>query len=253
MKTRFIYWLVLLALVGPAAAAQEAPTVRVMASTSPPYVDRTLPEQGLAVEMARHLFARTPYALEIGFDNWSRAIEGVRVGVYDALLAAWYTDERNADLLFSEPYIGGDLIIVKARNDRGTYTELSDLAGKRLGVQLDYAYGIDFSEVPGLQLVGANQLIENLLNLLNGKVDFVIGDQRTMNQQLHEFLGQQVNKFDVLPIRLRGRDRHLAASRAVAGHREIIAAFNKALAESRKDGSYQAILKKWDERFGNVR
>ncbi len=227
--------------------------MRVMASTSPPYVDRTLPEQGLAVEMARHLFARTPYALEIGFDNWSRAIEGVRVGVYDALLAAWYNEERNADLLFSEPYIGGDLIIVKARSDRRPYTALSDLAGKRLGVQLDYAYGIDFSEVPGLQLVGANQLIENLLNLVNGKVDFVIGDQRTMNQQLHEFLGQHVNKFEVLPIRLQGRDRHLAASRQVAGHREIIAAFNKALAESRKDGSYQAILKKWDDRYGNVR
>jgi polar amino acid transport system substrate-binding protein len=180
-------------------------------------------------------------------------MEGVRVGVFDALVAAWYDDERNRDFLFSEPYLRGDLIIVKARADRGTYRRLEDLAGRRLGIQLDYAYGIDFDQVPGLKLVAENQLISNLLNLLNGKVDFVIGDQRTMSQQLHEFLGQQANKFEVLPIRLTGRDRHLAASREVPGHEELVAAFNRALAETRKDGSYQAILKKWDERYSGVR
>jgi polar amino acid transport system substrate-binding protein len=252
MSRRFT-WALLALVLGAPLAGQAEQTLRVMASTSPPYVDRTLPEQGLAVEMARHLFSRTPYALEISFENWSRAIEGVRVGVYDALLAAWYSDERSADFLFSEPYLRGDLIIVKARSDTQSYASLEDLAGKRLGVQLDYAYGIDFEAIPGLELVGANQLIENLLNLVNGKVDFVIGDQRTMNQQIHAFLGQQVNRFEVLPIKLAGRDRHLAASREVAGHKEIIAAFNKALADSRADGSYQAILRKWDQRFGNIR
>lgn len=242
-------WVLAAVLLVASAGVNAEQKVRLLASTSPPYVDRTLPEQGLAVEMARHLFSRTPYAVEVSFENWSRAIEGVRVGVYDALLAAWYNEERDTDLLFSEPYLRGDLIIVKARSDRGAYRQLEDLKGRRLGVQLDYAYDIDFTKVPDLELVGANQLIENLLDLLNGKVDFVIGDRRTMNQQLHEFLGPQVTKFEVLPIKLPGRDRHLAASREVAGHEQLVAAFNRALAESRKDGSYQAILKKWDERY----
>jgi polar amino acid transport system substrate-binding protein len=245
-------WLLTILLVAISNGVSAQQKVRLMASTSPPYADRTLPDQGLAVEMARHIFSRTPYSTEVSFENWSRAMEGVRVGVYDALVAAWYEEERNSDFLFSEPYLRGELIIVKARKDRGTYRSLEDLAGRRLGIQLDYAYGIDFSQIPDLKLVEENQLISNLLNLLNDKVDFVIGDQRTMSQQLHEFLNQQVTSFEVLPIRLAGRDRHLAASRETPGHEQLVAAFNRALAATRKDGSYQKILKKWDERYGGM-
>jgi ABC-type amino acid transport substrate-binding protein len=36
------------------------------------------------------------------------------------------------------------------------------------------------------------------------------------------------------------------------GNTEMIKAFNKALAETRKDGSYDAIIKKWDERHADL-
>ena len=51
-------------------------------------------------------------------------------------------------------------------------------------MRVDYAYGVDFDSVPNLTLVKENHLIQNLLNLLNGKVDFVIGDQRTITRRL---------------------------------------------------------------------
>ena len=226
-----------------------ADPVRMLANTSPPYADRKLPEQGLALELVSHIMKRAGYETDISIEIWSRAMEGVRIGLYDALATAWYNEERARDFLFSEPYLESRLIMVKLRSNPYPVDQLADLRGARLGVRSDYAYGIDFDAIPGLRLVEENHLIQNLLNLLNGSVDVVIGDQRTMALQLNEYLQQQRHKFEVLPIELPSRARHVAASRALAGSEQMVADFNRALAEVKKDGSHAAIVAKWDARY----
>ena len=235
---------------GSVAAAQQ--TVSLMANTSPPYADAKLPQEGLALELVRHVFKGTQYTPKITIESWSRAIEGARLGVYDGLASAWYTEERGEDLLFSEPYLRSELIILKLRADTNDYSTLEDLSGGRLGVRADYAYGVDFDAIPGLVLVQENHMIQSLLNLLNGSVDFVIGDQRTITLQLQEYLQDKVTKFEVTNIQLPHRQRHVAASRDLAGHEKIIAEFNKALARARADGSHGAIVKKWDDLYGGI-
>ncbi len=248
---QLLYVFAALLLASQVAHAEKPLTL--LANTAPPYADRALPEQGLALELVRHIYSRTEYAPEVTIESWSRAMEGVRLGVYDALATAWRTPEREADFLFSEPYLGADLVLLKKRGDAMPYRQLEDLAGKRLGVQVDYGYGIDFSAIDNLELVAENHMIQNLLNLLNGRVDLVIGDLRTTNYHLHQYLADQVGQFQVVPIKLPGRARHIAASRAVDGHEAMVAAFNKALAEAKKDGSYQAILDKWDARYKSLK
>ena len=44
----------------------------------------------------------------------------------------------------------------------------------------------------------------------------------------------------------------MAAGRNVPNHPDVIKAFNRALAETRKDGSYDAIVDKWDKRLGSL-
>jgi len=245
---------VLLLLVGAGFclnAFAEQP-LRLMANTSPPYADAKLPEQGLALELVKHVFSRTDYSPTIKIESWSRVVEGARLGVCDGLASVWYSPEREQDLLFSKPYLRSELIILKRRMDTGDYSKLEDLAGGRLGVRTDYAYGIDFSAIPDLTLVQENHLIQNLLNLLNGSVDYVIGDQRTVTLQLHEYLKDRITEFAVAGIKLPPVERHVATSRAFSGHEKVIAEFNRALAEVRKDGSHAAIVKKWDERYGGI-
>lgn len=250
----FRFSLVLLTgLLAFSSATMAEQQLQLRANTSPPYADEKLPERGLALELVEHIYARTDYKPVITIESWSRAMEGVQMGVFDALAAAWYTPERNESLMFSEPYLSSKLIMVKSRKNTRNYRQLSDLAGHKLGVRTDYGYGVDFTSVPGLELVQENHLIQNLLNLLNGSVDFVIGDERTLNYQLNEFLKDRKHQFQVVSLQLPERARHVAASRDVKGHEEMVAAFNKALAESRKDGSYDAIVSKWNERYGQIK
>jgi polar amino acid transport system substrate-binding protein len=245
-------WLVLATVAVYCGTATAEQTVRLMANSSPPYADKKLPDEGLALELVNHVFSRTDYQPVITIENWSRAEEGARLGVYDGLAAAWYSDERNQDLEFSEPYLDSQLMILKRRANPRNYRSLQDLAGARLGVRADYAYGIDFAAIPDLTLVEENHLIQNLLKLQSGAVDVVIGDRRTIIWQLNEYMSDRIADFAVVDIPLPGVQRHVAASRELPGYDKLIAAFNRALAETRKDGSLQAIIKRWDERLGKL-
>tara|TARA_B100001540_G_scaffold207868_1_gene183116 strand:- start:749 stop:1498 length:750 start_codon:yes stop_codon:yes gene_type:complete len=241
--------LLLIAVLVLCSHAQAEQNLRLMANTSPPYADAKLPQQGLALELVQHVFAGTDYTAQVSIENWSRAVEGAQLGVYDGLAAAWYSAERDEYLLYSEPYLQAELIILKRRDNNNRYDELADLSGARLGVRTDYAYGVDFDAVPGLVLVQENHLIQNLLNLQNGSVDFVIGDRRTVNHYLHEYLKDSISKYTVTGVKLPAVARHLAVNRSLQGHEDIVAAFNRALAAARKDGSHAAIVERWDSRY----
>jgi polar amino acid transport system substrate-binding protein len=232
--------------------AHAEQSFRLMANTSPPYADAQLPDQGLALEVVKSVFAQTGYAPQITIENWSRALEGTQVDVYDALASVWYSKEREDDLLFSNPYLRSELLILKLRSNQGNYTSLDQLAGSRLGVRTDYAYGVDFAAIPNLTLVQEDQLVPNLLNLLNGKVDFVIADQRSATMELHQYFKDKITQFAVVNIALPPVERHVAASRAWPEAENMIAEFNHALAAKQKDGSLEAIIRKWDERYGGL-
>jgi polar amino acid transport system substrate-binding protein len=234
------------------SAVQAEQEFRLMANPSPPYADAKLPDQGLALELVKTVFADTDFTPVITIENWSRALEGTEVDVYDALAAVWYSQDREKTLLFSKPYLRSELLILKLRSNHGQYVTLDQLAGSRLGVRTDYAYGVDFSAIPDLTLVQQDQLVSNLLNLLDGKVDFVIADQRTAAMQLHEYFSDQITQFAVTEIALPPVERHVAASRAWPEGEAMIAAFNRALAARQEDGSLEAIIKKWDERYGGI-
>lgn len=243
---------VLASLLLVTGAAQAQQPLKLMANTSPPYADQKLPDRGLALEMVEHVFAQTTVKPEISIENWSRAVEGAKLGVYNGLAAAWYSDERSKDLLFSEPYLSSNLIILKRRGEPRNFTKLSQLSGARIGVRTDYAYGVDLAAIPRLTLIQENHLIQNLLNLQNGRVDFVIGDRRTIIHQLNEYMSDKLNQFSVTNIKLDPVARHVAISRSMPGHEKIVQDFNKALAATRKDGSHDAIITKWDQRYRDV-
>jgi polar amino acid transport system substrate-binding protein len=235
-----------------ASAAYAEQELLMFANTSPPYAEANLPDQGLAMELVKHVFAQTNYNPVITIENWSRAVEGTRMGVYDALASVWYSADRERDLLFSEPYLRSELIILKLRSNRRQFNNLQELAGSRIGVRTDYAYGVDFFSIPDVTLVQQDLLVPNLLNLLNGKVDFVIADQRTAAMQLHELFSDKITKFEVVDFELPPVERHVAAARSWPGHDTMIAEFNEALAAAQQDGSLKAIIKKWDTRYGGV-
>ena len=93
-------------------------------------------------------------------------------------------------------------------------------------------------------------MIQSLMNLLNGKVDYVIGDRRVIAMMLNEYLPGRRGELEPLGITLPPRGLYVAGSRANANTDKLVEAFNRALADTKQDGSYREIMNRWDERYG---
>jgi polar amino acid transport system substrate-binding protein len=246
LRTVLLSLLTLFTIAGPAQAEEP---VKMMTSTWPPYVDKQLPEQGLAMELVTHIFARAGYSLDNTLESWPRAMEGVRAGLSDVLGAAWRDDARDQTFIYSEPYLMNELIVVKRREMKGRHYSFGALENARIGLTPDYAYGVDFSELPGVEIVYEDHIIQNLRNLLNKRVDFVVGDRRVIALQVEEQLKDRRQEIEVVGISLPPRALYVAGSRATDRPAHLIEEFNAALVEVKRDGSYQKIIEKWRERY----
>jgi polar amino acid transport system substrate-binding protein len=236
-----------LALLPLTTAAEP---INLIANTWAPYVDENLPQKGLVIELVSHIYERAGYEPSVSTDTWPRVMEGVSLGLYDAMATIWYTEEREKQFRFSNPYLVRTLKIVKLKSLPGDYFEMAHIEGRRLGVKPEYAYGVDFESIPNLQLVYENRLIHNLLNLLNGKVDFVIGDERVIAMQMSAYLNRDKDKFEILDIELPARSHYMGIGRDHPQGEKRIKEFNAALLASLNDGSYKAIVDKWNQRYG---
>jgi polar amino acid transport system substrate-binding protein len=232
------------------ASIAVAGEVKVMTNTWPPYVDEQLPEEGVAVELVKHILHRAGYQMDNTIETWPRAMEGVRIGLYDALGAAWRDEAREHDFIYSKPYLLNELVVVKRSAMEGRYFGLGSLQGGRIGLLREYAYGVDFSELDNVELVYENHLIQSLMNLLNEKVDFVVGDKRVLAMMMQEYLPRRKDEIEYLPFSLPPRGLYLAASRSKPGSEQLVKSFNAALEEVKRDGSFQKIVEKWQARYG---
>jgi polar amino acid transport system substrate-binding protein len=241
--------LLALTLLTATTNAHADDPVKMMTNAWPPYVDRQLPEEGLAVELVTHIFSRAGYQVDNTIESWPRAMEGVRIGLYDVLGAAWHDDQREQEFIFSEPYLINELIIVKRRKMQGRFYSIGALENTRIGLSEDYAYGVDFTEIPGVKIVYENHIIQNLMNLLNDKVDFVVGDRRVIALQLEQYLKDRRHEIEVIGVSLPPRALYVAGSRSTERPARLIEEFNAALQEVKRDGSYQKIIDKWKARY----
>ena len=233
-----------------ALTAQASGPVKMMTNTWPPYIGEELPHEGMAMELVRHIFLRAGYKVDNTIERWPRALEGVRVGLYDVLGAAWRDELREQDLIYSEPYLVNEIIVVTLKSNRRVLRSAAGLSGSRVGVLRDYSYGIDFDEIGGITQVTENHMIQSLMNLLNGKVDYVIGDRRVIAMMLDEYLPDRRGELEPLGITLPPRGLYVAGSRAKEGADKLVEAFNRALADTKQDGSHREIVNRWDQRYG---
>ncbi|MEJ2130465.1 MAG: transporter substrate-binding domain-containing protein, partial [Gammaproteobacteria bacterium] len=222
----------ILALVAADVLASEGgQTLRMTGSRWSPYIDESRPHNGLAAELVVTGLRRAGYALDPHLEAWPRALRGVEVGQYDVVAAIWRTPERDAELVFSEPYLMNDIVFLCRRGKVFPFESLENLAGKRIGVLTDYAYGGGFDDDPRIDKVVNNTLAQNLQLLRDGKLDLVVGDQWSIFYEITQFMPEALPEFDVLGRPLIRRGLRMGVWRQTPDHDQIVADFNAAMLE----------------------
>lgn len=239
MKKFKIFVFLFCSLMAYGAHAQK---VSLVANIWPPYVDAALPDDGLAMKIVKTAFKRVGYTPEIRIEKWDKALEGSKLGVYEIAGAIWKSDERQKKLLFSDAYLKNNIILLANTNSKIEFNSLSDLEGILVGVLKDYEYDPKFMKDPKILKFQANRLTQNLIAVQQGKLDVAVADRRLALYELKHFMGNNRADFRFLPKPLSSRKLYIAAPKANAESKNLIAKFNQGLAAIKKDGTYQKIL-----------
>ncbi len=237
--------LALLMLINATAQAGDVKPLKLVSSSWPPYVDKDAPGKGAAMDLVSEVFKRAGYATEIHIESWPRSLEGSKIGIYDVVATAWYTEDRNRDLHFSEPYYENVIRFVKRKQDPIRFRSYEDLRNLIVGVVNGYAYGEEFERAQGFLKLARNHVIQNLLLLQQGRIDLAIGDEWVIRNELTQYFPNAIKEFEFLGRPVARRTLHVAVSRTRPDHDAIITAFNKALAQMKADGSMEKLLDKY--------
>ena len=222
------------------ACPASADTLKITANVWPPYVDDKMSGNGVAIALVTEALARAGYPSELVLEPWPRALEATKAGQYDVICSLWHTDARSATLAFSEPYMENQIKFIKRSDSDIQYYDRDDLNGLRIGVVNDYAYSAKPYDTTGIEITTSGSVKDNLERLFKDEIDLVLADSRVAFYQVDKLLAAK--KITVLQKPVLTRGLRIAVPKQRSDHAEIITAFDQAMAQMKKDGSYNTLL-----------
>jgi His/Glu/Gln/Arg/opine family amino acid ABC transporter permease subunit len=249
---RVAFLAVTLAFVSAGAAWAQSALGRVKASgelrigtdaTYPPFGSAEGGEfTGFDIDLgraiARQLGVR-PVFINASFDGIFPALQN---GTFDLVMSAvTITPERSAALLFSDPYIdAGQLVAV--RKDGQGINGPGDLAGKRVGVQINTTAQFDLEKRAGVIIAKYNTIDLALLDLQNRRIDAVVGDAPVLRYMARLSFPELTTAGDQFT------DEKLGIVLA-KGSDDLRRAVNAALWRIQENGEYARMHREW---FGDA-
>jgi sorbitol/mannitol transport system substrate-binding protein len=236
-----------LLLCGPLRAE---PVVTLAASERAPYIGAMLPENGYVAELVTEVFRRRGYQVKIDYYPLARAHQLARTGEVDGVLplAREAGEGGIAGLAYSAPFPGDTIgllkrktLIVRAAGDGAD--PLARVGARRVGVVRGGIAPAAFENARIGPTEPAASDLQNLDKLEHGRIDFALIDKYTAADLMVGRRPHMIGAFDFMMPPLAQRDFHVGFG-ATSRQRQLLADFDKGLADMRRDGSEAGILKK---------
>lgn len=234
-----------LALIGLLLLTQSAAAekLRLVADSWPPFSDATLVNGGLATDIVSTALARAGYASDFEQVPWARALLGVGEGRYDVLVNAWYTEERTKLGQFSGEYLLNRVRFLKRKDAPIEYNNLQQLHTYPIAVVRGYAYSPAFDEDVALQKVPVHSFAMAVRMLAADRVKLTLEDEYVARYYLAREPAKVRNAVEFLPKPLSENSLHILVSLKNPHHEQIVAGFDREIAEMKADGSYERLMK----------
>ncbi|MDG5494948.1 transporter substrate-binding domain-containing protein [Niveispirillum sp. BGYR6] len=170
------------------AQAQTGPSVRLASLDWPPFTGPNLPAQGRSTAIVQAALAGAGLALQVDFLPWQRALTS---GLHDPDFQGYFPEYRDATMarhcLLSEPIGSSPLGFAERVDAPAPWTQLPDLAGRRIGTVRGYVNNPEFDALAaagGLNVEPAVDDATNLRKLAAGRLDLVVIDSNVLSYLL---------------------------------------------------------------------
>ena len=230
-----------------AAPSKEAPKAKILrVATEPSFAPFEFQKEGskeftgFDIDLIKALGTKAGYKVEVSNMGFDALIPALQAGNIDVAIAGMtITDERKKVVDFTAPYYDAGLIVV-VHKDNNTIKGFKDLNNKKLAVQIGTTGEKQAHKVPGAKVTAFNTNVEATMELKTGGAEAVINDRPVAEYFLATGGGDKFAKTvgDVLEAEQYG----IAVKK---GNKELLDALNKALADAKKDGTYDKIYKTW--------
>lgn len=228
-------------VIGSVVASEP---LRLAANVWPPFTDTRLLNKGLASDLVNTALARAGYATVQSEVPWARALRGLKLGHFDAVVGAWYSTERAAFGHFSQPYLINRIRFVQRRGGSVHFTQLADLYSYRIAVSRGYAYPPAFDGDAQLQKVEVADFSAAARMVHAQRLDLTLEDEYVARYLFNRELTNIQDDLEFLPQPLSESSLYLLVSRQHPQHRQIVEAFDQAIEAMRADGSYAQIFQR---------
>lgn len=225
------------------SATASAEKLRLVADAWPPFTDVSLRNGGLATDLVSTALSRAGYSSEFEQVPWARALLGVGEGRYDVLVNAWFNDDRTRLGQFSSSYLTNRVRFLKRKDSPIEYKNLKQLHEYPIAVVRGYAYAAEFDNDPNLQKVPVHSFAMAVRMLAADRVKLTVEDEFVARYYLARESKKVREAVEFLPRPLSENNLHILVSLKNPEHEQIVAGFDREIAEMKADGSYERLLK----------
>ncbi|MGB5518367.1 MAG: transporter substrate-binding domain-containing protein [Gammaproteobacteria bacterium] len=224
------------------AQAEQPRELGVTASFWSPYVNHELPDNGFAVNLVMTALERAGYKPSFEMQQWPNDLEGTQQGRYDVIASIWYTKERTRELVFSQPIIENRVKLMVRTDSNIQIPNPREMKGYRVGVVEDYAYTQGaYADLP-VDFVKMDTVEENLQQLLAGKIDIAVADERVALYVMNNRIPGSIKQIRFVESNVSTRGLRIAVTRKRPDAEQIISDFENAFQGMKDDGTYVDIL-----------
>jgi polar amino acid transport system substrate-binding protein len=236
-------WIVAL-LLGLFAVSCSPAKVKVVVATDatwPPfeYVDEATKDiVGFDIDLMKAIADKEGMDVEFVNVAWDALLAGIAQCQYDvAISSVSITEERSANMLFSDPYYTvGQQIVVAA--DDGSITGPDSLNGKRAGAQISTTGAELIADTAGAELVNFNTIGLAFQALMNGDVDAVVAD----NVMALGYVAKYSDKLKAVGDPLTGESIGIAVCKTKT---DLLKKINSGLDKVKAEGLIDTLNEKW--------
>ena len=230
-----------------AVASQAETVVTISSGEYPPWTGQALKQGGFVNHVITEAFKRQGYRVQFSYFPWKRSYESAKQGQFDAT-SYWYAStERALDFYYSEPVSTEKLVFFHLKiNPMPDWQSFDDLKDYQIGATRGFTYTEEFWQAANDKRINVQVVtsdLQNLRKLLKGRIDLFPTTLFTgHNLILHEFDPSLAPLFTFHPKLLAETRGHLLFSKKRPGTSELLEAFNKGLAELKKEGLYSELF-----------
>lgn len=234
MRTFSILFLTLCTVLS--SWAQES-ALSLAADYWPPFTNQPN-EVAFAQSIVNEALSRSDVQAQTVILPFEDVLSSLRQGDVQGSPALWFTSERASFLLYSDPYLENQVVLIGRKGVDVSASSYADLQGQKVAVVKGYAYG----DMTGIELVERMDQQGCLTALLKGEADYMLVDALLLNYALQRQAEEIKENLAVGKNILAHRSLHFVIRQDVEGAEVLMEAFNAKISEMQDDGTYNRIL-----------